>query len=187
MKVLIAGGAGFIGNHLSRSLLRQGHEVVCVDDLSTGATTTSPTSWMTTATSSSKPTSRRPRDQVDVIAHLASPASPVDYDRMPMHTMRANSLGMYRLLDVASAVGARLLFTSTSEIYGDPLVHPQPETYWGNVDPVGPRSCYDEAKRFSEALLSRPGVRPACRRTSSAFSTRTAQACAMTMGARSRR
>jgi dTDP-glucose 4,6-dehydratase len=94
-----------------------------------------------------------PDIRVDVIAHLASPASPVDYDRMPMHTMRANSLGMYRLLDVASAVGARLLFTSTSEIYGDPLVHPQPETYWGNVDPVGPRSCYDEAKRFSEALL----------------------------------
>jgi dTDP-glucose 4,6-dehydratase len=77
----------------------------------------------------------------------------VDYDRMPLHTLRANSLGTYRLLDIAAEVGASLLFVSTSEVYGDPLVHPQPETYWGNVDPIGPRSCYDEAKRFGEALV----------------------------------
>ena len=154
MKVLIAGGAGFIGNHLSRSLLRQGHEVVCVDDLSTGAIgNVADLLGDDRYEFIEADVAKTPEIKVDVIAHLASPASPVDYDRMPMHTLRANSLGMYRLLEVASAVGARLLFTSTSEIYGDPLVHPQPETYWGNVDPVGPRSCYDEAKRFGEALL----------------------------------
>ena len=91
---------------------------------------------------------------VDVVMHLASPASPVDYDRMPLETLRANSQGTWRLLEVARDAGARLTYTSTSEIYGDPLVHPQPETYWGNVDPVGPRACYDEAKRFGEALIT---------------------------------
>ena len=89
----------------------------------------------------------------DLILNLASPASPVDYDRLPVETMRANALGTWRLLDVAQQVGAMLTFTSTSEAYGDPLVHPQPETYWGNVDPIGPRSCYDESKRFAEALI----------------------------------
>jgi dTDP-glucose 4,6-dehydratase len=154
MNVLIAGGAGFIGSHLSRALLDAGHHVVCVDDLSTGHLDN-------IADLLRRPgyefiradVAHTPAIHVDVIAHLASPASPIDYDRMPIHTMRANSLGMYRLLDVAHTVGARLLFVSTSEVYGDPLVHPQPETYWGNVDPVGPRSCYDESKRFGEALL----------------------------------
>jgi nucleoside-diphosphate-sugar epimerase len=154
MNIMIAGGAGFVGSHLSRSLVQQGHHVVCVDDLSTG-------SLDNVADLLGVPgyefiradVAHTPSIHVDVIAHLASPASPVDYDRMPVHTMRANALGMFRLLDVARNVGARLLFVSTSEVYGDPLIHPQPETYWGNVDPIGPRSCYDEAKRFGEALL----------------------------------
>ena len=94
-----------------------------------------------------------PTVDADFILHLASPASPVDYERMPLETLAANSIGTWRLLDIARETGAKLTFVSTSEVYGDPLVHPQPETYWGNVDPVGPRSQYDEAKRFGEALL----------------------------------
>ena len=154
MRILIAGGAGFLGSHLSRTMLAAGHAVVAVDDLSTG-------NMANIADLEDHPHYRliesdvaeTPSVDVDVIAHLASPASPIDYDAMPVHTMRANSLGLYRLLDLATETDARLLFVSTSEVYGDPLVHPQPETYWGNVDPVGPRSCYDEAKRFGEALL----------------------------------
>ena len=95
-----------------------------------------------------------PMLEADVIFHLASPASPVDYDRLPLETLAANSIGTWRLLEVARAAGAHFTFVSTSEVYGDPLVHPQPETYWGNVDPVGPRACYDEAKRFGEALVT---------------------------------
>ena len=154
VKVLVAGGAGFIGSHLSRALLKAGHHVYVVDDFSTGShdnisdLMAHPSFELVQADVCVTPTL-----PVDVIAHLASPASPIDYDRMPVHTMRANSLGTYRLLDVANEVGASLLFASTSEVYGDPLVHPQPESYWGNVDPIGPRSCYDEGKRFSEALV----------------------------------
>jgi dTDP-glucose 4,6-dehydratase len=127
---------------------------VCVDDLSTGERSNiadllaHPSFEFVHADVADAPI--RP---VDVIAHLASPASPVDYDRMPLHTLRANSLGTFRLLEVADRVGAAFCFVSTSEVYGDPLVHPQPEEYWGNVDPVGPRSCYDESKRFGEALV----------------------------------
>jgi nucleoside-diphosphate-sugar epimerase len=151
---MLAGGAGFVGSHLSRALLRSGHGVVCVDDLSTGNRANvkdlldDPAYEFVQADVADAPV----RD-VDVIAHLASPASPVDYDRLPIHTLRANSLGTFRLLDVADQVGAAFCFVSTSEVYGDPLIHPQPEEYWGNVDPVGPRSCYDESKRFGEALV----------------------------------
>lgn len=154
MKVLVAGGAGFIGSHVCERLLSDGHEVVCLDNLSTGsrkniAHLESSTSFQLIVADVAEAHDM----DVDRILHLASPASPVDYDRLPLETMRANALGTWRLLDVARASGATMTFASTSEVYGDPLVHPQPESYWGNVDPVGPRSCYDESKRFAEALI----------------------------------
>jgi nucleoside-diphosphate-sugar epimerase len=155
VKVIVGGGAGFIGGHLCRALLDRGHEVVCVDDLSTGSRRTidslarDPRFTMLEAN-----VTGTPLIESDVIFHLASPASPVDYDRLPLETLAANSAGTWRLLEIARETGAHLTYTSTSEIYGDPLVHPQPESYWGNVDPVGPRACYDEAKRFGEALLT---------------------------------
>jgi nucleoside-diphosphate-sugar epimerase len=155
MRVIVAGGAGFIGGHVCRTLLERGHEVTCVDNLVTGsrrtveALATNPRFRMIEADVSAAPVL-----DAEVILHLASPASPVDYDRLPLETLAANSTGTWRLLEIARETGARLTYTSTSEIYGDPLVHPQPEGYWGNVDPVGPRSCYDEAKRFGEALIS---------------------------------
>jgi dTDP-glucose 4,6-dehydratase len=155
VRVLVAGGAGFIGGHICRALLGRGHEVICIDDLSTGSRrtieslSTDPRFRMIESNVTAAPTV-----ESDAILHLASPASPVDYDRLPLETLAANSTGTWRLLEIARETGAHLTYTSTSEIYGDPLVHPQPETYWGNVDPVGPRACYDEAKRFGEALLT---------------------------------
>ena len=154
MRVLVAGGSGFIGSHVCERLLAEDHEVVCLDNLLTG-------SLRNIDHLRSRPGFRLIQDDVvdaptgnfDRIIHLASPASPVDYDRLPLETMRANALGTWRLLDVAREDGATLTFASTYEVYGDPLVHPQPESYWGNVDPVGPRSCYDESKRFGEALI----------------------------------
>jgi nucleoside-diphosphate-sugar epimerase len=154
MDILVAGGAGFIGSHLCRSLLQAGHAVHCLDNLSTGTFSNIEVLGTESAFHFIEgDVARADSLRVDAIIHLASPASPVDYDRMPLETMSANSLGTWRLIDIAREVGARLLFVSTSEVYGDPLVHPQPETYWGNVDPNGPRSCYDESKRFGEALL----------------------------------
>ena len=155
MRVLVAGGAGFVGNHLCRRLLRDGHHVVCVDNLLTGRRANladldgAPGFEFLEADAA-----RTPDVAVDAIVHLASPASPVDYERLPLETMAANSLGTWRLLELAADTSAALTFVSTSEIYGDPLVHPQPETYWGNVDPIGPRACYDESKRFGEALVT---------------------------------
>jgi dTDP-glucose 4,6-dehydratase len=154
MRVLVAGGAGFVGSHVCHELVARGHDVTCVDNLLTG-------SMDNIADLDGRPGFRfvlsdvasAPTIETDFILHLASPASPVDYDRLPLETMSANSLGTWRLLDIAHETGAKLTFVSTSEVYGDPLVHPQPETYWGNVDPVGPRSSYDESKRFGEALL----------------------------------
>lgn len=154
MKVLVAGGAGFIGSHVCDRLLSDGHEVVCLDNLSTGSREN--IAHLEPSTSFRlilADVVDAPDMDVDRILHLASPASPVDYDRLPLETMRANALGTWRLLEVARRSGATLTFASTSEVYGDPLVHPQPESYWGNVDPVGPRSCYDESKRFAEALI----------------------------------
>lgn len=159
-RVLVAGGAGFIGSHLSRWLLRNGHEVVCLDDLSTGARSNIQElesrpkfRFIQADVTDAGALQRADLPKVDAIIHLASPASPVDYDRLPLETLAANSLGTWRLLELARDTGASMLFVSTSEVYGDPLVHPQPETYWGNVDPTGPRSCYDESKRFGEALV----------------------------------
>lgn len=154
MRILVAGGAGFVGSHVCQELLARGHHVICLDNLSTGA-------MENLSELDGRPdfqfilsdVAMAPTVDVDFILHLASPASPVDYERMPLETMSANSLGTWRLLDIAHETGAKLTFVSTSEVYGDPLVHPQPETYWGNVDPVGPRSSYDESKRFGEALI----------------------------------
>jgi nucleoside-diphosphate-sugar epimerase len=154
MKVLVAGGAGFIGSHVCRALLARGHSVVCLDNLVTGARANIEALEHHKAfTFVEADVAETARISVDRILHLASPASPIDYDRLPLETMAANSRGTWRLLELAAATGAGMTFVSTSEVYGDPLVHPQPETYWGNVDPVGPRSCYDESKRFGEALL----------------------------------
>ena len=155
MKILVAGGAGFVGSHLCDRLVADGHAVTCLDNLVTG-------SRKNVAGLAAHPrftfieadVAAATLMEVDVIFHLASPASPVDYDRLPLETLAANSIGTWRLLDVAQAAGAHLTFVSTSEVYGDPLVHPQPETYWGNVDPIGPRACYDEGKRFGEALVT---------------------------------
>jgi nucleoside-diphosphate-sugar epimerase len=160
MRFLVAGGAGFVGSHVCRRLIARGHLVTCVDNLVTGRR----------SNVADLPASGRfsfveadvlrlvpgmlPGDPPEIVLHLASPASPVDYDRLPLETLAVNSQGTWRLLEIAESAGARFVYVSTSEAYGDPLVHPQPETYWGNVDPVGPRSCYDEGKRFGEALVT---------------------------------
>jgi nucleoside-diphosphate-sugar epimerase len=155
VRVLVAGGAGFVGSHFCRRLLADGHEVVCVDNLITGqAVNIADLNGQPGFTFVRTGVEKTPAMQVDLVVHLASPASPVDYERLPLETMSANSIGTWRLLDVAREAKARFIYVSTSEAYGDPLVHPQPETYWGNVDPIGPRSCYDESKRFGEALVT---------------------------------
>jgi nucleoside-diphosphate-sugar epimerase len=155
VRTLVAGGAGFVGSHLCRRLLDDGHEVTCVDNLLTGDVRNIEDLVDRDGFRSIEvDVVDTPLVAVDAIFHLASPASPVDYDRLPLETLAVNSQGTWRLLEVAAEAGASLLYVSTSEVYGDPLVHPQPESYWGNVDPVGPRACYDEAKRFGEALVS---------------------------------
>jgi nucleoside-diphosphate-sugar epimerase len=155
MRILVTGGAGFIGSNLCDSLLDQGHEVIALDNLLTGR-------LQNIEAAASKANfefiERRTEDlnqldlEVDAVFHLASPASPVGYGQHPLETLSANSEGTRRVLELCRATGAVFLLASTSEIYGDPLEHPQKETYFGNVDPIGPRSCYDEGKRFSEAL-----------------------------------
>ncbi|MEU6696832.1 UDP-glucuronic acid decarboxylase family protein [Pseudonocardia sp. NPDC046786] len=157
MRVLITGGAGFLGSHLCDRFLDRGAEVLCVDDLSTGRLRnvehriTDPRFSFVEADVSV----RIPVDgPVDVVAHLASPASPPDYHRRPLETLVVGSRGTENALQFAAAHGARFLLASTSEVYGDPQVHPQEESYWGNVNPIGPRSVYDEAKRYAEALTS---------------------------------
>ncbi|MGH9040808.1 MAG: UDP-glucuronic acid decarboxylase family protein [Acidimicrobiia bacterium] len=156
-RVLVTGGAGFLGSHLCRALLARGDEVVAVDDCSTGRRDN-------LAELEGKPGfSFVDHDVTEPLAvdgplhavcHLASAASPPDYLARPLETLLVGSEGTRLTLELARAKGARYLLTSTSEVYGDPLVHPQPETYWGNVNPVGPRSVYDEAKRFAEALAT---------------------------------
>ncbi|MBC7252936.1 MAG: SDR family oxidoreductase [Actinobacteria bacterium] len=155
MKILVTGGAGFIGSHLCERLVAEGHAVWCLDNLCTGSTENleglkgNPLFDFILADVADPLTL-----EVDAVAHLASPASPVDYHRMPVETMMANSMGTYQALEVARKNGARFLLASTSEVYGDPLKVPQDEEYTGNVNPVGPRACYDESKRFAEALTS---------------------------------
>ena len=155
MRVVVTGGAGFLGSHLCETLLDRDDEVVCLDNLVTGSEANiahlferkgfafvehdvSNYRWV-------------PGD-VDVVLHFASPASPRDYLEKPIQTLKVGSLGTHNTLGLARAKGARFMLASTSEVYGDPEVHPQPETYWGHVNPVGPRGVYDEAKRFAEAM-----------------------------------
>lgn len=153
MRVLVAGGAGFIGSHVCEELLLRGHEVVCLDNLITGdIDNVADIEGHPRFSFLREDVTRAPILEVDLILHLASPASPVHYQRYSIETMLANSAGTHRLLGIAADSGARLVFASTSEVYGDPLEHPQRETYFGNVNPNGPRACYDESKRFGEAL-----------------------------------
>jgi len=154
VRVVITGAAGFIGSHLSETLLNQGHSVVGIDNLCTGdlgniAHLTGRdfefirydvTNYINVA------------GPVDLVLHWASPASPIDYLELPIPTLKVGALGTHNALGLAKAKGARFMIASTSEVYGDPLEHPQKETYWGNVNPVGPRGVYDEAKRFAEAI-----------------------------------
>ena len=155
MRILVTGAAGFLGSHLTDRLLAEGHSVVGMDNLVTGSL------------DNIRHLEREPRfdfvehdvsnyidlsGELDGIFHFASPASPVDYLELPIQTLKVGSLGTHNVLGVAKKKGARLVLASTSEVYGDPLVHPQPESYWGNVNPIGPRGVYDEAKRFAEAI-----------------------------------
>ena len=155
MRILVTGGAGFIGSHLCEKLLGLGHHVIALDNFMTGRRANMSTiidhpefefyeqdiiePW-------------QPQGKIEVIFHLASPASPVGYSNHPIETHLVNSVGTHNMLKIALEHGAKFLITSTSEAYGDPLVHPQREDYWGNVNPIGPRSCYDESKRFAESL-----------------------------------
>jgi dTDP-glucose 4,6-dehydratase len=154
-RYLITGGAGFIGSHLCESFLNQGHEVLCMDNYSTGATEN-------IAAFLNNPRFRfidhnvsryiEIEEPLDFILHFASPASPVDYLELPIPTLKVGALGTHNTLGLAKAKNAIYLLASTSEVYGDPLVRPQSEEYWGNVNPIGPRGVYDEAKRFAEAM-----------------------------------
>lgn len=154
MRVLITGGAGFIGSHLCDHFLRKGAEVICMDNLLTGSVENiahirdgkfrfieyDVTNYVYVD------------GPLDFVLHFASPASPIDYLRLPLHTLKVGSLGTHQALGLARAKEACFLLASTSEVYGDPLIHPQPESYWGNVNPIGLRGVYDEAKRYAEAL-----------------------------------
>ena len=153
---LVTGGAGFLGSHLCDRLLAEGHRVIAMDNLLTG-------NLANIAHLRSDPSFEFIHHNVsnhidlsgpvDYIFHFASPASPIDYLELPIQTLKVGSLGTHNALGLAKAKGARLLLASTSEVYGDPLVHPQVESYWGNVNPIGPRGVYDEAKRFAEAIV----------------------------------
>src|SRR3954469_13789581 len=151
---LVTGGAGFLGSHLCDELLRRGHRVVCVDSVETGS--------LANIQHIRAPEFRfvladiiqpfHVDEPVDFVYHFASPASPIDYLRLPLHTLKVGSHGTHHALGLAKLHRARFLLASTSEVYGDPKVHPQPESYWGHVNPIGPRGVYDEAKRYAEAL-----------------------------------
>jgi dTDP-glucose 4,6-dehydratase len=154
-RVVVTGGAGFVGSWVCERLLELGGNVVCVDSYLTGARENlSHLAGDLEVLEQDVSEQLEVQGQVDAVLHLASPASPVHYLRHPLETLRAGSLGTMNALELAEAHGARFLLASTSEVYGDPLVHPQPEEYWGNVNPIGPRSVYDESKRFAEALTA---------------------------------
>jgi dTDP-glucose 4,6-dehydratase len=151
---LVTGGAGFLGSHLCDELLRRGHRVICVDNFETGSLANIEHIRVPEFTYKHLDIVEPffVDEQVDFVYHLASPASPIDYLRLPLHTLKVGSYGTHHALGLAKLHRARFLTASTSEVYGDPQVHPQPETYWGHVNPIGPRGVYDEAKRYAEAL-----------------------------------
>lgn len=154
--ILITGGAGFIGSHLCDFLLDKGFKVICMDNLITGSKKNiehlnANENFKFINHDASK--SIAIDEDIDYAMHFASPASPIDYQKIPIQTLKAGSLGTHNTLGLALAKKAKYFLASTSEVYGDPLVNPQPESYWGNVNPTGPRGCYDEAKRFAEALV----------------------------------
>ena len=155
MRILMTGGAGFLGSHLCERLIAQGHSVLCLDNLLTGSpenltTLSQHPKFQFIQADVTQPI--RVEGPVEAVFHFASPASPVDYLKYPIQTLKVGSLGTHNALGLAKAKGARFFLASTSEVYGDPQVHPQPESYWGHVNPVGPRGVYDEAKRFAEAM-----------------------------------
>jgi dTDP-glucose 4,6-dehydratase len=151
---LVTGGAGFLGSHLCEELLRRGNRVICVDNLETGSLANiahiRDDEFRHLSVDIIEP--YYVDEPIDFVYHLASPASPIDYLRLPLHTLKVGSYGTHHTLGLAKAHRARFLTASTSEVYGDPQVHPQPESYWGHVNPIGPRGVYDEAKRYAEAL-----------------------------------
>jgi len=151
---VVTGGAGFLGSHLCDSLVADGHRVVCVDNLETGSLQNVEHLRGENFVFLNHDLTRHVEiaEPVDLIFHLASPASPIDYLRLPLQTLKVGSYGTHNALGLAKWKRARFLLASTSEVYGDPAVHPQPESYWGNVNPIGPRGVYDEAKRYAEAL-----------------------------------
>ncbi len=175
---VVTGGAGFLGSHLCERLLGEGHRVICIDNLDTGTLENLEhihdenfVFWnhdITEFVEIDEP--------VDFIYHLASPASPIDYARLPLHTLKVGSYGTHHMLGVAKFKRARILLASTSEVYGDPEIHPQPEDYWGNVNPIGPRGVYDEAKRYAEALTMayhrQQGVNTCISRTFNSYGSR---------------
>ncbi len=151
---VVTGGAGFVGSHLCEYLLARGHRVICIDNLDTGNLENIEGIRDSNFVFTNHDITEfvRIEEPVDFVYHLASPASPIDYQRLPLHTLKVGSQGTHHLLGVAKFKRARFLLASTSEVYGDPEIHPQPEDYWGNVNPIGPRGVYDEAKRYAEAL-----------------------------------
>jgi dTDP-glucose 4,6-dehydratase len=151
---VVTGGAGFLGSHLCEHLLEQGHRVICVDNLETGSLANIEHLRGELFVFLPHDVTRQIEiaEPIDFVYHLASPASPIDYLRLPLQTLKVGSYGTHNALGLAKFKRARFLLASTSEVYGDPQVHPQPETYWGHVNPIGPRGVYDEAKRYAEAM-----------------------------------
>ncbi len=151
---IVTGGAGFLGSHLCEHLLGKGHRVICLDNLETGSLRNISHIRDDDFVFNNQDITERVEiaEPVDFVYHLASPASPIDYARLPLHTLKVGSYGTHHMLGLAKFKRARFLLASTSEVYGDPEIHPQPESYWGNVNPIGPRGVYDEAKRYAEAL-----------------------------------